>query len=133
MKQPSNTSRLRTFQPGAGLTTNPDRPCIKCGVDLSRWLRPAEVIPMGRNPPGPYDEPPVLMEPESRLSTEPWMKHPEVSALAALIAWFGMPKRVRGAVLRGAWMATLVVAALVAVSFGIAGFVLLVDWALLHG
>jgi hypothetical protein len=30
-------------------------------------------------------------------------------------------------------MATLVVAGLVAVSFGIAGFVLLVDWALLHG
>ena len=73
------------------------------------------------------------MEPESRLSTEPWMKHPEASRIAALIAWFGMPKRVRGAALRGAWMATLVVAALVAVSFGIAGLVLLVDWALLHG
>ena len=73
------------------------------------------------------------MEPESRLSTEPWMKHTEVSGIAALIVWFGVPKRVRGAVLRGAWMATLVVAALVAVSFGIAGFVLLVDWALLHG
>ena len=88
---------------------------------------------MDRKPPGPYDEPPVPMEPEGRLSTEPWMKHTEVSGLAALIVWFGMPKRVRGAVLRGAWMATLVVAALVAVSFGIAGFVLLVDWALLHG
>ena len=88
---------------------------------------------MDRKPPGPYDELPVPREPESRLSTEPWMKHTEVSGLAALIVWFGLPKRVRGAVLRGAWMATLVVAALVAVSFGIAGFVLLVDWALLHG
>jgi len=73
------------------------------------------------------------MEPESRRSTQPWKKHSEVSGLAALIVWFGMPKRVRGAVLRGAWMATLVVAALVAVSFGIAGFVLLVDLAILHG
>jgi hypothetical protein len=105
----------------------------KCGVDLSRRLHPAEVIPMGRKPPGPYDESPVPMVPESRLCTEPWMKHSEVSGLAALIVWFGIPKRVRGAVLRGAWMATLVVAALVTVSFGIAGFVLLVDWALLHG
>ena len=112
---------------------DPDRSSIKCGLDLSGELRPTEVVPMGRKPAGPYDEPPVPMEPESRLSTEPWMKHTEVSGLAALIVWFGMPKRVRGAVLRGAWMATLVVAALVAVSFGIAGFVLLVDWALLHG
>jgi hypothetical protein len=88
---------------------------------------------MDRKPPGPNDELPVLMDPEGRLSTEPWMKNTEVSGIAALIVWFGMPKRVRGAVLRGAWMATLVVAALVAVSFGIAGFVLLVDWALLHG
>jgi hypothetical protein len=61
------------------------------------------------------------------------MKHMEASGIAALIVWFGMPMRVRGAVLRGAWMATLVVAALAAVSFGIAGVVLLVDWALLHG
>jgi hypothetical protein len=82
---------------------------------------------MSRKPPGPYDELPVPMEPGSRLSTEPWMKQTEVSGLAALIVWFGTPMRVRGAVLRGAWMATLVVAALVAVSFGIAGFALLVD------
>ena len=88
---------------------------------------------MGRKPPAPYDELPVPIEPESRRSAEPWMKHTEVSGIAALIVWFGRPQRVRGAVLRGAWMATLVVAALVAVSFGIAGFVLLVDWALLHG
>jgi hypothetical protein len=111
----------------------PDRSCIKCGVDLSRRLHPAEVIPMGRRPPAPYDELPVPIEPESRRSAEPWMKHTEVSGIAALIVWFGRPQRVRVAVLRGAWMATLVVAALVAVSFGIAGFVLLVDWALLHG
>ena len=119
--------------PDRSLATPIDR-ASKCGVDLSRRLHPAEVLPMGRKPPGPYDEPPVPMVPESRLSTEPRMKkHTEVSGLAALIVWFGMPKRVRGAVLRGAWMATLVVAALVAVSFGIAGFVLLVDWAILHG
>jgi len=61
------------------------------------------------------------------------MKHTKASGIAALIVWFGTPLRVRGAVLRGAWMATLVVAALVAVSFGIAGVVLLVDRALLHG
>ena len=30
---------------------------------------------------------------------EPWMKHTEVSGLAALIAWFGTPMRLRGAVL----------------------------------
>lgn len=101
--------------------------------DLSRRLRPAEVIPMGRKPPGQYDEPPVPLGPESRLFAEPWMKQREVSGLAALIVWFGIPTRVRGAVLRGAWMAMLVVAALVAVSIGIAGFVLLIDWALLHG
>ena len=88
---------------------------------------------MGQRPLGQYDEPPVPIEPESRLSTEPWMKHTEVSGVAALIVWFGMPKPVREAALRGAWMAMLVVAALVVVSFGIAGFVLLVDWALLHG
>jgi hypothetical protein len=87
---------------------------------------------MGQELRGPYDELSVPMEPESRLSPEPWMKHTEVSGLAALIVWFGMPMRVRGAVLRGAWMAMLVVAVLVAVSFGIAGFVLLVDW-VLHG
>lgn len=88
---------------------------------------------MGQRPRGQYDELPVPTEPESRLSNEPWMKHTEVSGLAALIVWFGTPMQLRGAVLRGAWMCALVVAALVAVSFGIAGFVLLVDWALLHG
>ena len=61
------------------------------------------------------------------------MEYTGASGLAALIVWFGMPKRVRRAVLRGAWMSMLVFAALVAVFFGIAGFVLLVDWALLRG
>jgi hypothetical protein len=85
---------------------------------------------MGRKPRGPHDEPPVPMEPESRLPTEPWMKYTGVSLLGALIVWFRMPRRMREAVLLGALMAMLVVAALVAALFGIAGFVRLVDWVL---
>jgi hypothetical protein len=141
MKQPTEHIAPADVSAGArdsrstprSIRGDPDRSCIKCGADLSRRLHPAEVIPMDRKPPGQNDELPVPMDPEGRLSTQPWMKHTEVSGIAALIVWFGMPKRLRGAVLRGAWMATLVVAALVAVSFGIAGFVRLVDWALLHG
>ena len=61
----------------------PDRSCIKCGVDLSRRLHPAEVIPMGRKQQAPYDELPVPIEPESRRfaahgwprwSSPPWSR-----------------------------------------------------------
>jgi len=72
------------------------------------------------------------MEPESRLPTEPWMKYTRVSLLGALVVWFKMPRRMRRHAVGGALMAMLVFAALVAALFGIAGFVLLVDWAL-HG
>jgi hypothetical protein len=60
------------------------------------------------------------------------MKYTGVSLLGALVVWFKMPRRMRRDTVGGALMAMLVFAALVAVLFGIAGFVLLVDWAL-HG
>jgi len=87
---------------------------------------------MARKPQGPHDDPSIPMEPESRLPTEPWMKYTGVSGLAALIVWFRTPKRIRSQTLRGAWMAMLIFGALIGVLFGIAGLVLLVDWAL-HG
>ncbi len=72
------------------------------------------------------------MEPESRLPTEPWMKYTGVSLLGTLVVWFKMPRLIRRHTVDGALMAMLVFAVLVAVLFGIAGFVLLLDWAL-HG
>lgn len=77
-------------------------------------------------------DPPVHVEPESRLPTQPWMKYTGVSLVGALIVWFSMPRRTRGAALRGAWMAMIVFGGLIALFFGIAGSVHLVEWAL-HG
>ena len=60
------------------------------------------------------------------------MKYTGVSLLGALVVWFKMPKRIRRRIVGGALMAILVFAVLLAALFGIAGFVLFVDWAL-HG
>jgi hypothetical protein len=49
-----------------------------------------------------------------------------------LVVWFKMPRLIRRHTVGGALMAMLVFVVLVAVLFGIAGFVLLLDWAL-HG
>ena len=88
---------------------------------------------MGRKRGVPQDDPPIPVEPQSRLPmTEPWMKYTGVSRIAALIVWFRMPKRERSQTLHGAWIAMLVFGALVAGLFAIAGLIMLLDWAL-HG
>lgn len=87
---------------------------------------------MGSKPGGSQDDPPVPVEPQSRLPTEPWMEYTGVSKIAALIVWFRTPRRTRRQTLHGAWMAMLVFGALVAGLFAIAGLIMLIDWAL-HG
>lgn len=88
---------------------------------------------MGRKRDNPRQQnPPVPLEPESRLPTEPWMKWTGVSKLAALTVWFRTPKRVRRQFRSAALTAMLIFAGLVAAIFATVGLVRLIDWAL-HG
>ena len=55
-----------------------------------------------------------------------------MSLVGALVVWFGMPRRIRAAAFLGTLTAMIVFGGMLALVFGITGFVHLVGWAL-HG
>jgi len=84
---------------------------------------------MGRKRQNPLQEdPPVPMEPESRLPTEPWMKWGGASLWAAIIVWFRMPKRIRKETMTAARRTTLFVVGVVVAAVAVILLIRLFDW-----